>query len=113
MKVCAKLCQSAGIGFAVPVATVARVVPQLIRFGRVKRAGLGVRILPATVSRRWGIRGVVLRQVEPRWICADECAHIQPGQLDLFGGTERRTSPEGLQTTSSTLRATIASREAL
>ncbi len=38
--------QSAGIGFAVPSSTVNRIVPQLIRFGKVRRAGLGVRIFP-------------------------------------------------------------------
>jgi S1-C subfamily serine protease len=32
----------AGIGFAVPVDTVNRIVPQLIRYGRVERPGLGI-----------------------------------------------------------------------
>jgi len=56
--------QSAGIGFAVPVDTVEQVVPQLIRYGKVKRAGLGVRILPDSVAARWGVAGVIIRQVD-------------------------------------------------
>jgi len=54
---------NAGIGFAVPVDTVRRVVPQLIRYGKVKRAGLGVTILPDDLARSWGVKGVVIRDV--------------------------------------------------
>ena len=57
--------QSAGIGFAVPVATVERIVPQLIRYGKVRRAGLGVSILNDAYARQWGIEGVILREVAP------------------------------------------------
>ncbi len=57
--------QSAGIGFAVPIDTIERIVPQLIRFGKVKRAGLGVRILPDVYARRFGVEGVILREVYP------------------------------------------------
>jgi S1-C subfamily serine protease len=57
---------SAGIGFAVPVQTIARVVPQLIARGRVEQVGFGVRIDQAQrVERRFGIPGVVVLQVEP------------------------------------------------
>ena len=55
--------QSAGIGFAVPVDTVERIVPQLIAHGRVKRAGLGISILPDAYARQWGISGVIVREV--------------------------------------------------
>jgi len=58
--------QSAGIGFAVPVAIVERIVPQLIEKGRVTRAGLGVRILQDTVTRGWGVEGVVVAEVFAR-----------------------------------------------
>ncbi|MBN1673329.1 MAG: trypsin-like peptidase domain-containing protein [Kiritimatiellae bacterium] len=57
---------SAGIGFAVPVDTVTRVVPQLIAYGRVKRAGLGVVMLPDAYAERYGIEGVAVMQVVPR-----------------------------------------------
>ncbi|HEY4492827.1 MAG TPA: trypsin-like peptidase domain-containing protein, partial [Acidobacteriota bacterium] len=55
----------AGIGFAVPVNTVKRVVPQLIRFGKVIRPGLGVGIVSDSVAQRLGIEGVIIGQVRP------------------------------------------------
>jgi S1-C subfamily serine protease len=54
---------SAGIGMAIPVDTVARIVPQLIRYGEVRRAGLGITALSDHVVRSWGFDGVVIRQV--------------------------------------------------
>lgn len=55
---------SAGIGFAVPVSAVARIVPQIIRTGRAEQVGLGVQIDPnGRLERRWGIRGVVVLSV--------------------------------------------------
>ena len=50
----------AGIGFAVPVDTVRRVVPQLIKHGRVRRVGLGIQIIPDHMSREWGVDGVAI-----------------------------------------------------
>lgn len=55
----------AGVGFAVPVDIISRVVPQLIEFGKVIKPGFGVRTLSDRQSARWGITGVVLAQVEP------------------------------------------------
>ncbi len=54
---------SAGIGFAVPVSTIRRIVPQLITTGRVERAGLGIRFLPDEVARRAGVDGVIVAEV--------------------------------------------------
>tara|TARA_Y100001934_G_C12331131_1_gene765131 strand:- start:606 stop:1658 length:1053 start_codon:yes stop_codon:yes gene_type:complete len=54
---------SAGIGFAVPMQTVQRVVPQLIRFGKVIRPGLGVEVVSDAVAMRYGIKGVVIAKV--------------------------------------------------
>lgn len=54
---------SAGIGFAVPVTTIKRLVPQLIRSGRAERVGLGVAVLSDSQARRWGVKGVVIRKV--------------------------------------------------
>ncbi len=52
---------SAGIGFAVPVDTIRRIVPQLIKNGKVEQVGLGVRIDPLRrLERRFGIKGVVV-----------------------------------------------------
>jgi S1-C subfamily serine protease len=54
---------SAGIGFAVPVDTVNRVVPQLLRHGRVIRPGLGVRIADDATVTRLGLAGVLIFDV--------------------------------------------------
>jgi S1-C subfamily serine protease len=43
---------SAGIGFAIPVDEINRVVPQLIRHGKVVRPGIGVQLAPDDVTRR-------------------------------------------------------------
>ncbi len=51
---------SAGVGFAVPVDTVNQFVPELIRTGRIERAGLGAKLLPDPVARRLGIEEGVL-----------------------------------------------------
>ncbi len=57
---------SAGIGFAVPVDTVSRIVPELITHGRVVRPVIGVAFddrLSVAVTRRLGIEGVLIREV--------------------------------------------------
>jgi 2-alkenal reductase len=51
---------SAGIGFAVPVDVVNRVVPQLIRSGRVPNPGLGIMAGEEAIAARLGIEGVVV-----------------------------------------------------
>jgi len=52
---------SAGIGFAVPGQTIARIVPQLIKFGKVEQVGLGVEIDPQQrIEQRLGLRGIVV-----------------------------------------------------
>ncbi len=55
----------AGVGFAVPVDTVRRVVPQLIEHGRVRRAGMGIELLPDHITRRSGVQGVGILAVAP------------------------------------------------
>ncbi|MHC4390779.1 MAG: S1C family serine protease [Planctomycetota bacterium] len=55
---------SAGIGFAVPVDTVNRVVPQLITHGRVVRPTLGVHLVAPHIASRLGVqRGVLVLRV--------------------------------------------------
>ncbi|MEM6456574.1 MAG: trypsin-like peptidase domain-containing protein [Acidobacteriota bacterium] len=56
---------SAGIGFAVPVDTVRRLVPQLIRSGRPIQPGIGIVPLSDRLTQRYGIEGIVIRQVRP------------------------------------------------
>ena len=55
----------AGIGFAVPVDTVNRIVPELIKHGKLVRPGLGVSLVPDAMVRRWGIKGLVIGKVSP------------------------------------------------
>jgi S1-C subfamily serine protease len=56
---------SAGIGFAVPVSTIARVVPQIIKTGKAEQVGLGVTIDPMQrLERRAEIRGVIVLSVQ-------------------------------------------------
>ncbi len=55
---------SAGIGFAVPVDIINETVPDLIRYGRVLRPGLGVKLFPDRQTRRIGIRGLLIDSVE-------------------------------------------------
>ena len=58
---------SAGIGFAVPVDTVRRVVPQIIEQGEYTPPQLGIRVsedLNAYVRRQLRVRGVVILDVE-------------------------------------------------
>lgn len=58
---------SAGLGFAIPVDTVKNVVPQLIKFGKVIRPGLGVAVLEDYYAARFGLReGVVIKFVDPK-----------------------------------------------
>ncbi len=55
---------SAGIGFAIPVDEVNRIVPRLIRDGRFVRPGLGVTSLSASLHRALNLpRGVAIVQV--------------------------------------------------
>ncbi|MDP8246120.1 MAG: trypsin-like peptidase domain-containing protein [Candidatus Hinthialibacter antarcticus] len=57
---------SAGIGFAVPVDTVNRVVPQLISKGEVDKPWMGIDIMPTSILSRLGLKdlkGVMVRRV--------------------------------------------------
>ncbi len=51
---------SAGIGFAIPVDVVNRVVPQLIRSGRMPNPGIGIIAGQEAAAARLGIEGVVV-----------------------------------------------------
>jgi S1-C subfamily serine protease len=57
---------SAGIGFAVPIATISRIVPQIIKTGRAEQLGLGINIDPMQkIERRLGLNGVIVLAVPP------------------------------------------------
>ena len=60
---------SAGVGFAIPVNTVIRVVPQLIGHGEYTPARLGITTnmqLNRIVTARLGVNGVLVAEVDPR-----------------------------------------------
>ena len=55
---------SAGIGFAVPVNTIGRIVPQIVKTGRAEQVGIGVGVDPVQkLERRLGLEGVIVLQV--------------------------------------------------
>jgi S1-C subfamily serine protease len=59
---------SAGVGFAVPVNTAKRVIPQLIQFGKVNRPKLGAELLSVEELNKRGLdlpveKGLLIRNV--------------------------------------------------
>lgn len=55
---------SAGIGFAVPVNTVRKVVPQLLRHGRMIRPVMGLDATEDRIAQNLGISGVIVMSVD-------------------------------------------------
>lgn len=51
---------SAGVGFAIPIDTVAKLVPQLIAYGKVMRPGLNVQFAPEAVAKQLNVRSGAL-----------------------------------------------------
>ncbi len=78
---------SAGIGFAIPVDEVNRLVPQLIRHGRVIRPGLGVQVAPDRLAAELGLSGVLILGVVPDGPAAKAglraTRRVQGGQIEL------------------------------
>ncbi len=56
---------SAGIGFAVPVSTVNRMVPQILQYKRVVRPVMGVNLAHDAVARQHNVKGVIIQGVAP------------------------------------------------
>ncbi len=73
----------AGVGFAVPVDTVNRIVPQLIQYGKVIRPGLGIQPAEDYLAREIGVEGVLVVDVDPRGAAAS--AGILPTRYDKDG----------------------------
>jgi S1-C subfamily serine protease len=55
---------SAGIGFAIPVDTVQRVVPQVLRHGKVIRPTIDAQFFPDSLTRRVAPKGVLIARVQ-------------------------------------------------
>lgn len=56
---------SSGIGFAVPVGEVNRVVPQIISTGKMIRPGLGITLANRRLTQELGLEGVMVLKVLP------------------------------------------------
>ncbi len=97
----------AGIGFAVPVDRVNRVVPQLIAHGRYQRPELGVVVddrMSRLVTERLGVDGVLVLRVEPGSAAAEAGirgsrilaeGNLVPGDIILgIGDRETRDAAE-------------------
>ena len=57
---------SAGVGFAVPADDIARIVPQIIKNGRVVLSGIGIHWVGPNISKRLGIKkGILVGDVLP------------------------------------------------
>lgn len=75
---------ASGIGFAVPAETIARVVPQLIQYGRVKMSGIGVIPLDARVAANFANnQGVFISEVLENTPAAQ--AKLVGVQVDAYG----------------------------
>ena len=78
----------AGIGFAVPVDTVNRVVPELIASGKYVRPALGIEVdedLNRMVTEKLGVEGVLVLKVAPG--SAAEAAGMRGARIDAEGIT--------------------------
>jgi S1-C subfamily serine protease len=73
----------AGIGFAIPVDVVTRIVPQLIKDGKVTRPGLGVRIASTAITDRLGVQGALIVSTIPDGPAAQ--AGLRPTRYDDEG----------------------------
>ena len=74
---------SAGIGFAIPVDTVNRIVAELIRYGKVTRPGIGVQIAEEQIADRLGVKGILVVDVVPGSVAAK--AGIRPTRREGSG----------------------------
>jgi S1-C subfamily serine protease len=74
---------SAGIGFAIPVDEVNRIVTELIRHGTIVRPSLGVALAPDQLTERLGLDGVLVMRVDPNGPAAR--AGLRPTRRDLVG----------------------------
>lgn len=75
---------SAGIGFAVPVNDIKRVVEQILQHGRVVLAGIGVQRIEDSIARQLGVaKGVLIGRVLPQTPAAK--AGLRPTYRDARG----------------------------
>ena len=74
----------AGIGFSIPVDVLNWVVPDLIQFGKINRASIGITIVPDSWKHQLGMEGgVMIRSIDPE------------GPADRAGLTPIRRNAQG------------------
>jgi S1-C subfamily serine protease len=73
----------AGVGFAVPVDVVNRIVPPIIRGEKLQKPGLGIQPADDYLMHRLGLEGVLVIDVTPG--SAADKAGLQPAREDQFG----------------------------
>jgi 2-alkenal reductase len=56
---------NAGIGFAIPMDAVNRIVPELIKNGRVPTPGIGIIAASEALATRMGVEGVIVIRTAP------------------------------------------------
>lgn len=74
----------AGVGFAVPIDILSRIVPEMIKTGRAPRPGIGIAALPEEISARLHVQGVIIAQVVPGSPAAQaglEGANLETGRI--------------------------------
>ncbi len=54
---------SSGVGFAIPIDTVLKIIPQLIEHGRIMRPIMGISVLDDSIAQRNRISGVIILEV--------------------------------------------------
>lgn len=75
---------SAGLGFAVPIDTINRIVPQLIEHGKVIRPGLGIGILDENLREQYvGEKGAVISFIDEKGAAAR--AGLKGIEKDRYG----------------------------
>jgi S1-C subfamily serine protease len=100
--IASKTGQNTGVGFAIPVSMVSRVVPQLIEKGKVTRPEIGIArvyqtemglliatLVPGGPAERAGLRGFkVVRQQKRRGPFSYEVESIDRNSADLIVGVD-------------------------
>lgn len=74
---------SAGVGFATPVDMIKSIVPQLIKYGKIKKVGLGIVLVPDIYRERLGIKGAMLLEIKKNG--AADLAGLKPTRRNPFG----------------------------
>jgi S1-C subfamily serine protease len=73
----------AGIGFAIPVDEVNRIVTRLISHGTIVRPSLGITLAPDQLTERLQLEGVLVMRVDPEGPAAR--AGLRPTRRDFAG----------------------------